>query len=247
MKHKTAMILAAGLGTRLKELTKHRPKALVKLNGKPLLLLVINNLRAYGFNHIIVNAHHFSSQIIDFLHKESFPDLKIDISDETELLMDTGGGILKARPFFTQSKYVLIHNVDIICDANLNLIAQSFEQSNDDAWLMTQERNSSRKLLFNDDQQLIGWKNNAENQYKWVDMPYDNYKELSFSGIHIFKPNLFEQLETKPCSIIDLYLELAQKHTIKSQMLETNFWFDLGKVNQLEEASRQLTENRYGE
>ena len=114
----TAMILAAGLGTRLGSLTHDKPKALVALNGKPLLQHCIENLISNGFHHIVINVHHFGEQIIDFVEQNKF-DADIEISDERDLLMDTGGGIVKATPLFNKSKAVLVHNVDIISDVNL--------------------------------------------------------------------------------------------------------------------------------
>ena len=157
----TAMILAAGLGTRLKALTQDKPKALVELNGKPLLQHCIENLIANGFHHIVINVHHFGEQIIDFVESHHF-DAEIEISDERDLLMDTGGGIVKATPLFKDSKAVLVHNVDIISDVDLGEMSQEFLASGDDAWLLTQDRETNRKLVFGDDDQLIGWRNKAE-------------------------------------------------------------------------------------
>ena len=171
MKHDTtAMILAAGLGTRLKALTQDKPKALVELNGKPLLQHCIENLIANGFYHIVINVHHFGEQIIDFVSQHQF-DAVIQISDERNLLMDTGGGIIQASPLFKDSKSVLVHNVDIISDVNLRDMSQQFLDSKDDAWLLTQDRETNRKLLFDDENQLVGWMNKADAQYKWVNDP----------------------------------------------------------------------------
>ena len=124
----TAMILAAGLGTRLGVLTQDKPKALVPLNGKPLLQHCIENLIANGFHHIVINVHHFGEQIIDFVESHHF-DAEIEISDERDLLMDTGGGIVKATPLFQKSKAVLVHNVDIVSDVNLGEISRQFHDS----------------------------------------------------------------------------------------------------------------------
>ncbi len=168
MKHDTtAMILAAGLGTRLKALTQDKPKALVPLNGKPLLQHCIENLIVNGFHHIVINVHHFGEQIIDFVKLHQF-DADIEISDERTLLMDTGGGIVKATPLFKDSKAVLVHNVDIISDVNLGEMSQQFLASGDDAWLLTQDRETNRKLLFDTENQLVGWMNKSEGSFKWV-------------------------------------------------------------------------------
>ena len=147
MKHDTtAMILAAGLGTRLKALTQDKPKALVPLNGKPLLQHCIENLITNDFHHIVINVHHFGEQVIDFVARHQF-DADIETSDERDLLMDTGGGIVKATPLFKDSKTVLVHNVDIISNVDLRAIGQQFLASGDDAWLLTQERETNRTLL----------------------------------------------------------------------------------------------------
>ena len=245
----TAMILAAGLGTRLKALTQDKPKALVELNGKPLLQHCIENLIANSFHHIVINVHHFGEQIIDFVEQNKF-DAVIQISDERNQLMDTGGGIVKATPLFKDSKAVLVHNVDIISDVNLREMSQQFLNSGDDAWLLTQDRETNRKLLFDGENQLIGWTNKAEAQFKWVDefksalrqtqgsQPY--YKEMAFSGLHFFRSDLFAEFEEKPQSVIDLYLCLAKTNRIISKPIQPDYWFDLGKPEQLEYAEKQL-------
>ena len=235
----TAMILAAGLGTRLKELTHDKPKALVEINGKTLLQRTIETLIANGFERIIINVHHFGNQIIEFV-KTHPVDAEILISDEQQQLMDTGGGIIQASPLFTDTEAVLIHNVDIISDVNLKSHYQRFIQSGDDAWLLTQDRETARKLLFNNENQLIGWKNKNTGQFKWVNNATENYKERAFSGMHIFKPTLFADFEKKPVSVIDLYLNLAQRKQIISKEIQANLWFDLGKIEQLEEIKNKI-------
>ena len=247
----SAMILAAGLGTRLKALTQDKPKALVELNGKPLLQHCIENLIANGFYHIVINVHHFGEQIIDFINQHQF-DAVIQISDERDLLMDTGGGIVKATPLFKDSKAVLVHNVDIISDVNLRDMSQQFLDSKDDAWLLTQDRETNRKLLFDDENQLVGWMNKAEQRFKWVDEsksalrqaqgPQPYYKEMAFSGLHIFRSDLFAEFEDKPQSVIDLYLDLAKNNRIISKPIQPDYWFDLGKPEQLQAAENYLND-----
>ena len=235
----TAMILAAGLGTRLQALTKNKPKALVELNGKPLLQHCIENLIDKGFYYIVINVHHFGEQIIDFVEHHNF-DAEIQISDERDLLMDTGGGIVKATPIFKNSKAVLVHNVDIISNVNLYEMSQEFIASSDDAWLLTQDRDTNRKLLFNTENQLIGWKNKAEENYKWVYDSFGQYQEMAFSGLHFFRSDLFANFEVKPQSVIDLYLKLAKTNRIISKPIQPDYWFDLGKPEQLERAEKHL-------
>jgi len=244
----TAMILAAGLGTRLQILTHDKPKALVELNGKPLLQYCIENLIENGFRHIVINVHHFGEQIIAFVKDNHF-DAEIDISDERDLLMDTGGGIVKATPLFKDSKAILVHNVDIISNVDFKTLGQQFLNSNDDAWLLTQDRETNRKLLFNTDNQLIGWKNKSENQYKWVQPNFsdisnnsliEKYQEMAFSGLHFFRSDLFAEFEVKRQSVIDLYLMLARTRLIRSHPIQPNYWFDLGKPEQLQAAENFL-------
>lgn len=254
----TTMILAAGLGTRLKELTQDKPKALVPLNGKPLLQHCIENLIANGFHHIVINVHHFGEQIIDFVEHHQF-DADIEISDERDLLMDTGGGIVKATPLFKGSKAVLVHNVDIISNVDLSEMSQQFLASGDDAWLLTQDRETNRKLLFDDENQLVGWTNKAEGSFKWVNasksalrcfdcaqqpqaqgpLPF-NYKEMAFSGLHFFRSDLFAEFEVKRSSVIDLYLSLAKSNRIVSKPILPDYWFDMGKPEQLQAAEAYL-------
>ena len=249
----TAMILAAGLGTRLKALTQDKPKALVELNGKPLLQHCIENLIANGFYHIVINVHHFGEQIIDFINQHQF-DAVIQISDERDLLMDTGGGIVKATPLFKDSKAVLVHNLDIVSNVNLGEMSRQFLDSDDDAWLLTQDRETNRKLLFDDENLLVGWMNKSEEKFKWVHnesalRPFDElraqgpqpyYKEMAFSGLHFFRSDLFAEFEVKRSSVIDLYLYLAKTHRIVSKPIQPNYWFDLGKPEQLEAAENYL-------
>ena len=235
----TAMILAAGLGTRLGALTHDRPKALVELNGKPLLQHCIEHLTDNGFHRIVINVHHFGEQIIDFVEHHHF-DADILISNERDLLMDTGGGIIKATPLFNDSKAVLVHNVDIISNVNFEALNQDFLVSGDDAWLLTQDRASSRKLLFNDNRQLIGWKNKADGSFKWVYDSFGEYQERAFSGLHFFRSDLFAAFEVKPQSVIDLYLRLAKTNRIISKPIQPDYWFDLGKPEQLQTAENQL-------
>ena len=235
----TAMILAAGLGTRLKELTQDKPKAMVPLNGKPLLQHCIENLIANGFHHIVINVHHFGEQIIDFVGSHHF-DADIEVSDERDLLMDTGGGIVKATPLFKESKTVLVHNVDIISDVNLGEMSRQFLASDDDAWLLTQDRETNRKLLFRDDQQHIGWRNKADGNFKWVYDSFGQYQEMAFSGLHFFRSDLFAEFEMKRSSVIDLYLYLAKTRRIHSKPIQPDYWFDLGKPEQLETAENYL-------
>lgn len=233
----TAMILAAGLGTRLKELTADKPKALVEVAGETLLQRNIEDLVAQGFDTIVVNIHHYGEQIIRFLETHRF-EANILISDERGLLMDTGGGIVQALPFFHDTDAVLVHNVDILSDMDLHGLYDRFTASDDDAWLLTQDRQTARKLLFDDHGLLVGWKNRNEEAYKWVDQVYKDYKELAFSGMHIFRPSLFKEFGWQRYSIIDLYLQQAKGHSVRSVEIHPGFWFDIGKYDDYEKINQ---------
>ena len=238
--NRTAMILAAGLGSRLKELTADKPKALVEVAGKTLLQRNIENLVECGFGTIIVNIHHFGDKVIRFLDTHRF-EAEIYVSDERGQLMDTGGGIVQALPFFHDTKAVLIHNVDILSDVDLQGHYDRFVASDDDAWLLTQDRQTTRKLLFDERQRLIGWRNLNDGSFKWVNQPNEQFRELAFSGMHIFKPTLFEDFAWQRYSIIDLYLQQAKNHTIRSVEICPSYWFDLGKVEDFERINTIFT------
>lgn len=237
------MILAAGLGTRLKELTHDRPKALVEIAGKPLLQRAIENLSKSGFDTVIVNVHHYGDQVIRFLETHDF-GLKVYVSDERGALMDTGGGIVQALPFFHHTPAVLVHNVDILSDVDLKGYYDRFVSSDDDAWLLVQARNTSRKLLFGDDGMLVGWRNLNDGSFKWVSDEVNHYHELAFNGMHLFKPSLFEGIEYGHYSIIDVYLQLARCHAIRAQVIQPSYWFDVGKAEDFNRIHEFLIRNK---
>ena len=249
-----AFILAAGLGTRLKELTANTPKALVSINNMPLLEVLLKELIKQDFNHIVVNVHHFGEQIIRFLSEGDFSTslrsgrndklIEIEISDERPLLMDTGGAILQALPYFAQSEAVLVHNVDVLTNVDLKGFYDDFCKSDDAAWLLTQERNSKRKLVFDTDNNFLGRFNNETNDYDGNGALPNECKLLSFSGIHIFKPEYFENFEVKPCYIFELYQKIAENHRVISKVIHPEYWFDLGTQEQLKNAEEWLSSKR---
>ena len=237
---RTAFILAAGLGTRLKELTSDKPKALVELNQKPLIEITIDNLISQSFNHFVINIHHFGDKIVNYFKTKKYENITIDISDERDFLLDTGGAILKALPYFIDSKAVLIHNVDIITDIDFQLVYDDFIKSDDSAWLLTQNRNNKRKLVFNGNGNYVGRLNVENNQYDGDIEISNDFKLLSFSGLHLIKPACFKDFELKKCYVFDLYKEIAKKNIVRSKMIRPNYWFDLGTQEQLKEAELWL-------
>ena len=237
---RTAFILAAGLGTRLKELTSDRPKALVELNQKPLLEVVIDNLISQNFNHFVINIHHYGEKILDYFKTKKYENVCIEISDERDSLLDTGGAIIKALPYFKDSEAVLIHNVDIITDIDFQSVYDDFTKSDDAAWLLTQDRNNKRKIVFDENDNYVGRMNLETNQYDGEKEFNDNFKLLSFSGLHFIKPEYFYNFELKKCYVFDLYKEISRNNNVRSKFIQPNYWFDLGTQEQLKEAATWL-------
>ena len=246
-----AMIFAAGLGSRLKPLTDTMPKALVPVAGCPMLEHVILKLKASGFTEIVINIHHFGEQIIDFLKTNNDFGLTIHISDERDRLLDTGGGIRKARLFFENSgEPFLVHNVDILSDRNLKELYDFHMQSGSVATLLASRRTTSRYLLFNTERKLRGWINKDTGQVKPEGFHYDEslYREYAFSGIHVFSPAVFRLMEAPrwegKFSIMDFYLATCGQTDYSGYLAEKLELIDIGKPETLaraEEFVKKLT------
>lgn len=237
-----AMIFAAGLGTRLKPLTDRMPKALVPVCGKPLLAHTIERLKGAGADEIVVNVHHFSQQIVDYLATHNF-GIRIKISDESDRLLDTGGGLRKALPLFDcQDMPVLIHNVDILSNIPLEDFYASHQEN--DATLLVSERQTSRYLLFDDKDRLVGWTNINTGEVKspYKDLDVASCRRYAFSGIHCFSPRLGRLMTGLPdkFSIIDFYLSVCDKVTIKCHFQKDLRLLDVGKLDSLERAEAFL-------
>lgn len=232
-----AMIFAAGLGTRLKPLTDHVPKALVNVAGSPLLKHVICRMKDAGFQRIVVNVHHFSKQITDYLEANHNFGMNICISDETDHLLDTGGGLKAAKPFFDRAP-ILVHNVDILSNVDLKDFYESNLQAA--ATLLVSERQTKRYLLFDNDMRLVGWTNIETGEVKspFLNIDPSNCQKFAFSGIHIFSPCLFPLMESYPdCfGIIDFYLHICADVPIKGRVGKNLQLMDVGKLNTLHEA-----------
>jgi nucleotidyl transferase len=254
-----SMIFAAGLGTRLKPLTDRIPKALVRVGGKPLIEYVLKNLVAAGSKRIVVNVHHFANQIIEYLQQNDF-GVDIRVSDETEMLLDTGGGIKNAAPFFNTSEPVLIHNVDILSNVDLralyNYACEAEIEQKVDAVLLVSLRKTKRYLIFNKDMRLVGWTNvdtgEVKSPYETLHeltftQPYDNnnvtneqygYTLFAFSGIHVIGNKVFEAMNE--CSakfpIMDFYLQYAKDLHFVGKVKNNLKLMDVGKLDTLAEA-----------
>jgi MurNAc alpha-1-phosphate uridylyltransferase len=240
-----AMIFAAGLGTRLKPLTDHMPKALVPVAGRPMLEHVILKLKAAGFNELVINIHHFGEQILDFLRANQNFGLTIHISDERDCLLDTGGGIRKAEPFFRGNEPFLIHNVDILSDTDLKALYEYHRQSGNDATLLASRRKTIRYLLFDDEKRLCGWINKDTLQTKPEGFAYnpEHHHEYAFSGIHVISPSLFHYMDerwTGKFSIMDFYLQTCREARIGGRLTDTLHLIDIGKPETLTQAEEFL-------
>ena len=234
-----AMIFAAGLGTRLKPLTDHMPKALVPVAGKPMLEHVIGKLKAAGFDEIVINVHHFANQIIDFLKEKDYFGIQIWISDETEELLDTGGGIKKAAHFFDEP--FLVHNADILSNVDLKALYEYHLASENDATLLVSPRKTVRYLLFDEGNRLCGWVNKDTLQTKPEGFIYqpEVQKEYAFGGIHIISPTLFRYMGdewTGKFSIMDFYLKTCDIAKLGAYAKEDLQLIDIGKPETLAKA-----------
>lgn len=228
------MIFAAGLGTRLKPLTDTMPKALVPVGGRPLLWHVIMKLKDSGFERIVVNVHHFAQQIIDYLAANQNFGLDIRISDESEKLLETGGGIKKALPLFDPHSPILIHNVDILSNVDLSQLDV------DVPTLVVSERKTKRYLQFDESMQLIGWKNIETGEVKGREG-----RSLAFSGIHVFHPSLFPLLNDWPerFPVMDFYLKVCAHHLVRGIEVKNLQLLDVGKLDTLEQAKSFIIHN----
>ena len=236
-----AMIFAAGLGTRLKPITDNLPKALVPIAGKPLLEHVIFKLKASGFDEILINVHHFPDQIIDFIRANNAFGIRIEISDERDMLLDTGGGVKKAAAFFDDNKPFLVHNVDILSNINLTELYNQHLRSNPLATLVVSRRDTFRYLLFDDGLRLRGWINEKTGETKPADFKHpERYNKLAFSGIQVLSPQVFELMHNQPDKfpIMDFYLQNMNINNILSFVPADYKMLDVGKLNVLDEAEK---------
>lgn len=235
-----AMIFAAGLGTRLRPLTNDRPKAMVKVEGKPLLQIQIERLKALGFTEIVVNVHHFADLVIDFLKEKDHFGLKIHISDERDHLLDTGGGLSRARPQLEGKEPFFLCNVDVLTDLNPAEMLQAHQESGALATLAVRDRKTSRYLLFDQEMRLSGWRNQKTGEEKGN--PPSDAIPLAFSGIHVISPAIFPLIrQTGAFSIIDVYLDLMGQQKLGGFRHDDGIWMDVGKPPELEAASGILS------
>lgn len=240
-----AFLLAAGLGTRLKPLTDTMPKALVPVKGTPLLRHITDKLISSGATRIVVNTHHFAEQIVSYVALQEDWD-NVIISDESNALLDTGGGLKKAQTLFHTDNPILIHNVDILSNANLNQLIVAHKEH--DVTLLVSNRTTNRYLLFNEEMRLVGWTNTTTGE---VRSPYPNLDltkchKLAFSGIHVFSPQLFPMMEDYPekFPIMDFYLNHCHEIKIYGVIQPNLQLLDVGKCDTLIAAEKFIEEIR---
>lgn len=237
-----AMIFAAGLGTRLRPLTDTMPKALIPVNGKPVLQHVIERLKLHGFDNLIINLHHFPQQIIDFLESNDNFGCTIAFSNEHDRLLDTGGGLKAASWFFDSDEPFLVHNADILSAANLSVLYATHLRQGGLATLAVNRRETSRVFLFDGHNRLWGWKNRQTGEVKTHAASLPPVSPLSFCGIHVVSPQLFTRMtEQGVFSIVEVYLRLAPDFQIRAfEIAPDDYWFDIGTKEKLAEADKFL-------
>ncbi|HXB94085.1 MAG TPA: nucleotidyltransferase family protein [Puia sp.] len=233
-----AMILAAGLGTRFKPWTDQHPKAMALINGKSLLQRNIEWLRHYGVDDVVINVHHFAGQILEALQTNRGWGSRITISDETSAVLETGGGLKKARPWLEDAPFVLL-NVDILTDMDLGEMIRDHLEHRPLATLAVTDRTTSRYFLFDRQDHLCGWTNVQTGERRMARQPEGEPMPKAFSGIHIIEPEIFPLIEREgKFSMVDLYLDLAAKHSIRGWDHSRSLFIDVGRPSSAEEAAR---------
>ncbi len=235
-----AMILAAGLGTRLKPFTEKHPKALAVVNGKPLLQRNIEYLASFGVNEITVNVHHFADQIVDFIHSHSLPGVTVHISDEADEVLETGGGLMRASKYLMGNEPFFLLNVDVLTDLDLLKMLQQHTSTGALATLAVTRRNTSRYFLFDENDRLCGWQNIKTGEQRTV-IESLKYIPRAFSGIHIIDPEIFSLVKQKgKFSMVDVYLDLANSRGIFGYDHTGGKFMDVGTTEKLVKAAEMF-------
>lgn len=235
-----ALVFAAGLGSRLSPLTDDRPKALVQVCGKPILEHVLTGLIQQGVEEAVINVHHFADKIEAFLEEKQNFNIKIQISDERSRLLETGGGLLKARKFLEDSENFILHNSDVISNINIRKAYKQHEKSKALASLIVQDRKSSRKFLFDKKNRLSGWTDLRTGEQK-ISRKNTEQHQLAFTGIHILSSRIFDFITARgKFSITPEYLSLAREHQITGIRADHSWWFDIGTPERLRKAEQFL-------
>lgn len=238
-----AMIFAAGLGTRLRPLTDSIPKAMVPVSGVPMLQRVIENCKAHGIDEIVINVHYLPKIITYFLKENKNFGIQIHVSDESEEILETGGGLLKAKHWLEGNEPFLVCNADVLTNLNITDFFAEHRQSRRLATLAVRNRDSSRQLLFDATGRLCGRSNKKTHtlELKYPTDP-ENISEYAFSGYHIIEPEIF-QLVTRSgkFSITDWYLDLCAEQDILAYVHNNDVWIDIGSMEKLQEAEKAVS------
>lgn len=258
---KKAMVFAAGKGTRLKPLTDHKPKALVEVGGVPMLGRVIEKLKDIGIREVVVNVHHFANQIKDYIAANDQFGIDIHISDESELLLDTGGGIIKAARWLeTGDEPFIVHNADILTDFDIASMIEDHKANERDVTLLCDRRETSRYLLFDKKMKMHGWMNVSTGKVRPSTLDVSLFNKYAFGGVHILRPSVIEALRlySNECaaitgsakdktvfSIMDFFVEYCSRLNIGGYRPEHPYmWHDIGKPEALVRANEQFLANR---
>jgi len=238
----TAMLFAAGLGTRLKPFTNEHPKALAQVNGKTLLQHNIQYLQSFGINRVVVNVHHFANQIIDFVSENKGWGSDIIISDETAEVLETGGGLVKAIPLFGNVENIVVMNVDILTNLNFDQMFQQHISTNALATLAVTSRTTSRYFIFNNSNKLCGWMNTKTNEIKGVEkFNAAIHQQMAFSGIHIINKKVFSLIKQQgKFSMVDVYLDLMKANDIIAFNHSKDKFIDVGKPESIAVAEKMF-------
>ena len=228
-----AMILAAGLGKRLGKITENIPKALVVINGKTALQLAVEKCSSHGFNNIIINVHHFADMVEDEVKRLNKMGFKISVSDERKKLLETGGGLYKAREFFDENPF-LIYNVDIISDLDLSALYKFHLEKKGLATLVVRNRQGNRLYLIDKSGLIKGWCNKATGERIVTSVTLGELSEIAFSSMHIVEPKIFNYMSEGVYTMTDLYLKLAVEHNIYTFLDDSGYWVDIGTTQSLE-------------
>ena len=229
-----AMILTAGIGSRLKPLTDNTPKALVKVGEYRMLDLAIAYLQKHGINQFVINVHHLADQLMEYVSEKRWEGINISISNEADELMNTGGGIHKAAPFFNSDDAFVVMAVDVLTDLDLTAMIKQHQKNKPLVTLAVKERKTSRDLMFDKDGLLAGWKHNETGETKLV-AGKEQVNGFGFSGIHVLSTEIFDKFtETGAFSIVDAYLRLAETENIEQFNHTGDVWLEFGRAAQIE-------------
>ncbi len=238
------MILAAGVGSRLRPITDKIPKALLQVHNRPLLDYAICYLRKFGVRDIIINIHHHAEQIVAFIEKQNYENLHIRFSDETDKLLDTGGAIKKASWFFDGEEDFLLMASDIITNVDLTEFIHAHRQAMADVTLAVKDRKTSRSLLFDDTGRLSGWRDNRTGELKFTGDNKTYAFDVGFSGLHIISTRMLNYMPDGAFSVTDFYLDVGNKFSIQAFRHDKNAWLEFGRISRIRQIEQSESINK---